>query len=96
MSCGWRNRFDDSLEKQMPINGVQVAVFGVDDLELCDKFFTDFGLKVSSRSETSVSYRLPKALMSFSRIDDASLPPAYSRPRHPRSDLGCRLADRAE
>jgi len=63
----------------MPINGVQIAVFGVDDLELCDKFFTDFGLKVSSRSETSVSYRLPEgSYVVLKKSDDASLPPAYS------------------
>ena len=44
----------------MPINGVQTAVFGVDDLDLCDKFFTDFGLKASSKSEAAITYRLPE------------------------------------
>ena len=44
----------------MPINGVQTAVFGVEDLELCDKFFTDFGLKIASKSDTAITYSLPE------------------------------------
>jgi hypothetical protein len=64
----------------MPINGVQTAVFGVDDLALCDKFFTDFGLKVSARSETSIIYRLPEgSCVVLKRSDDPSLPAAYSQ-----------------
>ena len=40
----------------MPINGVQTAIFGVDDIpKLCDKFFTDFGLKVASNGRTMSS-----------------------------------------
>jgi len=63
----------------MPINGVQTAVFGVDDLEHCDRFFTDFGLKVASKSETSITYRLPEgSYVVLKQSGDASLPPAYS------------------
>ena len=63
----------------MPINGVQTAVFGVEDLELCNKFFTDFGLKVSSKSETTITYCLPEGShVVLKRFDDISLPPAYS------------------
>jgi len=63
----------------MPINGVQAAVFGVDDLALCDKFFTDFGLKVFAKSGTSITYRLPEgSYVVLKKSDDASLPPAYS------------------
>ena len=63
----------------MPINGVQTAIFGVDDLKLCDKFFTDFGLKVVSRSDDVITYRLPEgSFVVVKKSDDPSLPPAYS------------------
>ncbi len=63
----------------MPINGVQTAVFGVEDLELCSRFFTDFGLKESSKTESSISYRLPEgSYVLLKRSNDISLPPAYS------------------
>ena len=63
----------------MPINGVQTAIFGVEDLELCNRFFTDFGLKVSSKTESSISYRLPEgSYVLLKRSNDISLPPAYS------------------
>ena len=63
----------------MPINGVQTAVFGVEDLELCNRFFTDFGLKVSSKTESAISYRLPEgSYVLLKRSNDISLPPAYS------------------
>src|ERR1700704_2045600 len=64
----------------MPINGVRTAIFGVDDLALCDKFFTDFGLKLSTKSETSVTYRLPEgSYVVLKQSDDPSLPAAYSK-----------------
>ena len=63
----------------MPINGVQTAVFGVDDLERCERFFTDFGLKVSSKSEATITYCLPEgSYVVLKRSSDVSLPPAYS------------------
>jgi hypothetical protein len=63
----------------MPINGVQTAVFGVDDLALCDKFFTDFGLKVSAKSEGTITYRLPEgSYVVLKKSNDPSLPPTYS------------------
>src|SRR5580704_18394824 len=63
----------------MPINGVQTAIFGVEDLELCHRFFTDFGLKVSARSDNTISYGLPEgSFVVLKKSDDASLPPAYS------------------
>src|SRR5580704_18171720 len=63
----------------MPINGVQTAIFGVEDLELCNRFFTDFGLKVSSKTENSISYRLPEgSYVLLKRSNDISLPPAYN------------------
>src|SRR5260370_26772771 len=79
MSCAWRNRFDQGEERVMPINGVQTSVVGVDDLKLCDKFFTDFGLKVSSKSGGAITYRLPEGShVVLKKSGDASLPPAYS------------------
>ena len=63
----------------MPINGVQTAIFGVDDLNLCDKFFTDFGLKAVSRSDDAINYRLPEgSFVILKKSDDPSLPAAYS------------------
>ena len=63
----------------MPINGVQTAIFGVDDFGLCDKFFADFGLKVASKSDDVITYRLPEgSFVVLKKSDDQSLPPAYS------------------
>ena len=63
----------------MPINGVQTAIFGVDDFGLCDKFFADFGLKVASKSDDVITYRLPEgSFVVLKKSDDPSLPPAYS------------------
>ncbi len=63
----------------MPISGVQTAVFGVEDLELCDKFFADFELKVSSKSDTAITYGLPEgSYVVLKKSNDVSLPPAYS------------------
>jgi hypothetical protein len=60
----------------MPINGVQTAVFGVEDLELCNRFFTDFGLKVLSKAGSSISYRLPEgSYVLLKRSHDISVPP---------------------
>ena len=63
----------------MAINGVQTAVFGVDDLPLCHRFFTDFGLKASSQSDDMIEYRLAEgSCIVLRKSDDPSLPVPYS------------------
>lgn len=63
----------------MAINGVQTVVFGVDDLALCHRFFTDFGLKAVAESDTLIEYGLPEgSRIVLKRSSDPSLPAPYS------------------
>lgn len=63
----------------MAIVGVQSAVYGVDDLAVCEKFFADFGLVVSSQSADEIDYELPEGShVILRRSRDPSLPTAFA------------------
>jgi catechol 2,3-dioxygenase-like lactoylglutathione lyase family enzyme len=63
----------------MAINGVESAIFGVDDLDVCARFFTDFGLVAHAQTPEMVDFRLPEGSHVILRLsDDPSLPKAYS------------------
>ena len=62
----------------MAILGVAEIVFGVDDLELCTRFWKDFGLvPVSSDATQSVFEVASGSKVTVRRRDDARLPPQY-------------------
>ncbi|MDF2120255.1 VOC family protein [Roseiarcaceae bacterium H3SJ34-1] len=63
----------------MAIVGVQSAIFGVDDLAACEKFFADFGLVVASRSADEIDYELTEGShVVLRRSGDASLPKVFA------------------
>jgi catechol 2,3-dioxygenase-like lactoylglutathione lyase family enzyme len=63
----------------MAIVGVQSVVYGVDDLPACEKFFTDFGLAIATKSADEVAFRLPEGShVLLRRADDVSLPKAFA------------------
>jgi hypothetical protein len=63
----------------MAINGVETAVFGVDDLPLCGRFLDDFGLVRLNESADHIHYRLPEGSnVVLRRSDDPVLPKAFS------------------
>ena len=62
----------------MAINGVQSAIFGVDDLDLCTRFFTDFGLEAEMKTAELTDFKLPEGSHVILRHkDDPSLPAPY-------------------
>jgi len=62
----------------MAILGVAEIVFGVDDIELCTRFWTDFGLVLASRDETQSVFEVASgSKVTVRRRDDARLPPQY-------------------
>lgn len=61
----------------MPIMRVEEIIYGVEDLELCTRFFSDVGLELTSQSAAQVSFRTPvNQFVHLRRIDDAGLPAA--------------------
>ena len=63
----------------MAINGVETAVFGVDDLPLCGRFLDDFGLARVEESAGYIRYQLPEGSnVVLRRSDDPALPAAFS------------------
>src|SRR6185312_12535315 len=64
--------------KAMAINGVQTAIFGVDDLDVCTRFFTDFGLDAVANTAELTDFRLPEGShVILRRSDDPTLPAHY-------------------
>ena len=62
----------------MAINGVQTAIFGVDDLDLCTRFFSDFGLDAVAKTAELTDFRLPEGShVILRRSDDPTLPAHY-------------------
>src|SRR3569833_3919113 len=62
----------------MAINGVQSAIFGVDDLDLCTRFFTDFGLEAEIKTSELTDFKLPEGShVILRRKDDRSLQAPY-------------------
>jgi Glyoxalase/Bleomycin resistance protein/Dioxygenase superfamily len=63
----------------MPIMRVEEIVYGVEDLELCTRFFGDVGLELAAQSAARVSFRTPvNQFVHLHRIDDPSLPAALA------------------
>lgn len=59
----------------MAIMGVARAVYGVDDLDLCTRFFTDYGLDLREKSAEKVVFELEDgAQVVLRKKDDPSLP----------------------
>lgn len=62
----------------MAINGVESAVFGVDDLDLCTRFFTDFGLEADKKTPALTDFKLAEGShVILRKADDPSLPAPY-------------------
>lgn len=60
----------------MAILGIQSVEFGVEDLELCTRFWTDFGLNPLSQDETESVFDVQSGSRVIVRLgDDARLPP---------------------
>lgn len=63
----------------MAILGVESAIFGVDDLERCAKFWADFGLQPVSQTEDEHVFEVATgAKIVVRRRGDPSLPAAYA------------------
>jgi catechol-2,3-dioxygenase len=62
----------------MAIMGVARAVYGVDDLDLCTRFFTDYGLDLREKTAEKVVFELEDGSQVILRKkDDPSLPKAW-------------------
>ena len=62
----------------MAILGVESAIFGVDDIESCSKFWTDFGLTDVSRGADECIFEVASgSKVVVRRRGDPRLPPAY-------------------
>ena len=62
----------------MAIVGIESAIFGVEDLELCTRFWDDFGLAPVTRSpEESVFEVASGSKVVLRRKDDPKLPRAW-------------------
>src|SRR5580765_5941688 len=63
----------------MAILGVESAIFGVDDLDLCTRFYEDFGLTLTSRKPDESIFEVASgAKVVLRKRGDARLPAAYS------------------
>jgi catechol 2,3-dioxygenase-like lactoylglutathione lyase family enzyme len=63
----------------MAIVGVQSAIYGVDDLSKCERFFADFGLVAAKRSDAEIDYLLPEGShVVLRRSDDPTLPRPFA------------------
>ena len=61
----------------MSISGIDRVTFGVEDLDLCRRFFTDFGLKLVRSDDAGADFEtLNGCELHLRRIDDPSLPAA--------------------
>jgi catechol 2,3-dioxygenase-like lactoylglutathione lyase family enzyme len=63
----------------MAINGVETAVFGVDDIQLCRRFLGDFGLEEVETSSQQVRFKLAEGSnVILRRSDDPDLPKPFA------------------
>lgn len=54
------------------INGVETVIYGVEDLDLCIRYFVDFGLPLSERSDSEALFELEEgSSVIIRRLDDA-------------------------
>lgn len=62
----------------MSINGIQSVIQGVDDLDLCERFFSDFGLLIAHSTPHERVFSLEEGCKLVLRhADDPSLPSAW-------------------
>lgn len=59
----------------MAILGVASLIYGVDDVDLCTRFFEDFGLSLEARGEAESLFRLPEGSTVILRPLDAARAP---------------------
>src|SRR4051795_1485815 len=63
----------------MAIVGVQTVIYGVEDLAVCEKFFTDFGLMPLRRSREEIDFVLPEGSHIILRhANDPELPVPFA------------------
>jgi catechol 2,3-dioxygenase-like lactoylglutathione lyase family enzyme len=60
----------------MNVTNLEAVTFGVSDLELCRRFWNDFGLAESAEPDGSIFSCRDGSTVILRRIDDPSLPPA--------------------
>jgi catechol-2,3-dioxygenase len=61
----------------MGIQRIESVLYGVEDLELCRRFFEDVGLELVEAGTTGVSFRTPvNQFVHLRRANDPALPPA--------------------
>src|ERR1700691_4278856 len=59
----------------MAINGIETALYGVDDVALCTRYFEDFGLPVIAKSDQYAHFRLEEGSNVILRsIEDPLIP----------------------
>ena len=57
------------------INGIQTVLYGVDDVELCTRYFVDFGLPLIEKSDAHAHFRLDEGSEVIVRsINDPAIP----------------------
>ena len=62
----------------MAILGIETVTYGVDDLDLCERFWIDYGLNPVSRTDSERVFEVASgSRIVIRRRDDPSLPPAY-------------------
>ena len=62
----------------MAINGIETALYGVEDLAQSTKFFEDFGLTLTRRDASGSDFTLANgSRILLRKADDPSLPPAW-------------------
>ena len=63
----------------MAILGVESAIYGVDDIDLCTRFFQDFGLTLVAKSADEGVLEVPSgSKVVLRKRGDPGLPAAYS------------------
>ncbi|MGE0254801.1 MAG: VOC family protein [Alphaproteobacteria bacterium] len=73
----------------MALLGIESVVYGVDDLDLCTRFFDDFGLTVARRDGAGTDFALAEgSSVRLRRHDDPALPAPYGERRDGVRELG--------
>jgi catechol 2,3-dioxygenase-like lactoylglutathione lyase family enzyme len=69
----------------MSLLGVQSLVYGVDDLDTCTRFYTDFGLELAEVDSSMARFELAEgSSVTLRRRDDPALPPPFLGDAGPR------------
>ena len=73
----------------MALLGIESVVYGVDDIDLCTRFFEDFGLTAGRRDATGADFALQEgSRVLLRRQDDPALPAPYGERRDGVRELG--------